>query len=707
MTSRRARLVALAAALGVALAGQVTLGSETASAAACETSSAPGGYSVTVCLTSHTDDDELTGAENVTATVTVSPVTAAVVDRVLFFFRDAYLLSDHDPAYQMIFRTDRLPDGPGRLEVRADMTDGFESSRSDVPVTLFNPTPRPPNTQQFGPRLGTPPGHGERFRIAAVGDGVDGSPAGAAVADLIDSMQPDVLAYLGDVYGRGTPYEFDTWYGDPPTDFGRFRAITNPTVGNHEYMGDPAAAGYFEFWDNIPHYYSYDVGGWHVVVLDSTTEFAQVAPGTAQYAWLAADLAANQGRCTITYLHHPRYAAVSRIGREDLAPMWSLLVEQGVTLMVAGHAHTYERWTPLNGSGSADPRGMTQIIAGTGGRPIISPKTPEPLVLSDHTTPGALQLDLGTDDARFAFVDTDRNVLDAGTIPCRRPPDTTAPTTPGGLAATGVSPTAANVSWTPSSDAVGVTGYTVRRGGVEVATLGDAATTYLDPGLAPERPYSWTVEAFDAAGNRSPPTSEATATTPFPRRATRDLLRRLRRAPEHPAGYRPARFPGWTDADGDRCVTAIEVLLEEAVRAPAVRRRCALTGGRWFSPYDGVTRTGSGRLVVDHLVPLSEAWQSGAYRWAKITRRQHANDLGYPSSLVAVSRAAAAVKDRQEPQSWMPRKAYRCSYAAQWVAVKWRWRLAVDPAERRFLVRTLTSCGWPTVRATSRVPIRR
>ena len=111
-------------------------------------------------------------------------------------------------------------------------------------------------------------------------------------------------------------------------------------------------------------------------------------------------------------------------------------------------------------------------------------------------------------------------------------------------------------------------------------------------------------------------------------------------------------------------------------------------------------------LTVDHLVPLSEAWQSGAYRWSKATRRQHANDLGYPSTLVAVTRQAAAAKGSAEPQRWMPRAGFRCSYAAQWVAVKWRWRLAVDPAERRFLVRTLTACDWPSVRAPGRATIR-
>jgi hypothetical protein len=247
-----------------------------------------------------------------------------------------------------------------------------------------------------------------------------------------------------------------------------------------------------------------------------------------------------------------------------------------------------------------------------------------------------------------------------------------------------------------------VAGYTVRRAGAVVGTVGGSVTSYVDTGLRAGAAYTWTVEASDAAGNRSAASAPASATTPFPTVSSRTLLRQLKRAPEHRAGFTATRFPGWTDADGDRCTTAAEVLLSEAVRAPTVGVRCSLTGGRWLSPYDGQIRTASSRLVVDHLVPLAEAWQSGAHGWRRVARRQLANDLGYPSTLVAVTRASAADRAGREPQDWLPRRTYRCAYAAQWVAVKWRWRLAVDPAERRFLTRRLTACDWPSVRQPGR-----
>jgi hypothetical protein len=409
-------------------------------------------------------------------------------------------------------------------------------------------------------------------------------------------------------------------------------------------------------------------------------------------------------------MHHPRYSNVNDVNRDGLAQVWQLLVDQNVTMVLAGHAHTYERWTPMDRTGAPAAGGLTQFVVGTGGREIINPKGTDPRVENQTTEPaaGALRLDLGADDATFGYSSTDGRFTDSGTVPCRHPapppppPDTTAPSVPTGVAARAVSPTSADTFWTASTDAAGVAGYTVRRGGVEVATLPAGSTSYRDAGLSPERPYSWTVEAFDAAGNRSSPSTAATATTPFVRRSSRTMLAALRRAPERDRGFTASAFPGWRDADGDGCSTAAEVLVAEAMRPPRIASGCALTGGRWRSPYDGRYRTRAGTLVVDHVVPPREAWRSGARRWRPALRRMFANDLGYPATLVAVTQSSARAKAGREPQDWLPVKAYRCTYVADWVAVKWRWRLAVDPAERQFLTRTLRRCGWPQVRAPGR-----
>jgi len=252
-----------------------------------------------------------------------------------------------------------------------------------------------------------------------------------------------------------------------------------------------------------------------------------------------------------------------------------------------------------------------------------------------------------------------------------------------------------------------VTAYVVRRNDAVVATLGGGTTSWRDRGLTQGRTYQWTVEAVDAAGNRSALSAPATATTPMPKRSTKALLADLRTATEHRKGYTAKRFSGWTDADGDRCATPREVFIAEAVSGPRIRSGCTLTRGKWRSRYDGATRTSIKNLVADPVVGFREAWQSGAHRWSALTRRQLRNDLGYPSTLIGVTKASATAKAGREPTDWLPRKAFRCSYLAQYVAVKWRWRLAVDGAERRVLRSRLAGCGWPSVRLPSRPVIKR
>ena len=734
-TSPGGRLRAVAAtALAVILLGSllVTVAGP-AAAAVCDTEtidrSATGlvSYDVTVCLVTPGDGDQLADPVDVTATATVTdPSGRAHVRRVTFRWKptgagtDTYLLTDNDAEqpgdlYRMSLRSNRLPGATGTLTARAvvddDELDGAETTTTvDTTVDLTkDAATTPPVAPPFSPRLGAPP-PGERYTMAATGDGVDGSPQSHAVVNVIKGWNPDSFGYLGDVYTSGTAYEFDTWYGEAGG-YGDLSSITNPVIGNHEYRPGLGATPYFEYWGGVPHYYSYDVGGWHVVVLDTNTEFAETAVGSPQYRWVDADLAAHQNQCTIVLQHQPRYAEVPG-SRAYLQDLWSLAYQRGVTLLLTGHVHKYERWTAMDAAGAPVAGGLTQIVAGGGGREAVTESTPDPRVAARGGV-GALRLDLGAVDLAFTYVEASGVTVDQGSVPCRQripapppaptppPADTTAPTTPTGLAARATSTTSARLSWQPASDAVGVTAYVVRRNDAVVAALPGSATSWDDPGLSQGRTYRWTVEAEDVAGNRSAQSAPATATTPMPLRSTRALLAGLRTAPEHRAGWTSRRFPGWT-TDVDGCLTPSRVFLDQAVVAPRVRAGCDLRGGTWRSRYDGAVRRSVSRLTADHLVGLREAWESGAYRWSLRTRGQHANDLGYPSTLIAVTKASATAKGGREPQDWLPRKAFRCSYLGQWVAVKWRWRLAVDPAERRFLKTRLSSCGWPSVRLPSR-----
>ena len=128
-------------------------------------------------------------------------------------------------------------------------------------------------------------------------------------------------------------------------------------------------------------------------------------------------------------------------------------------------------------------------------------------------------------------------------------------------------------------------------------------------------------------------------------------------------------------------------------RAPRIRSGCSLSGGRWFSYYDGQTTRGSGTdFDVDHMVPLTEAWDFGARRWTAGTREQFTNDLADRPGLVAVSASSNRSKSDSDPAEWMPRQRARSRYVRHWVAVKTRWRLTVDRTEKRTLISTARGC---------------
>ena len=172
------------------------------------------------------------------------------------------------------------------------------------------------------------------------------------------------------------------------------------------------------------------------------------------------------------------------------------------------------------------------------------------------------------------------------------------------------------------------------------------------------------------------------------------LLGSLTVASSHQSGYSRDLFKLWVDADRNGCDTRREVLISEARVRPHVVSGCGLSGGRWWSAYDNLFITNASSLDIDHFVPLAEAWRSGAFRWSAGTREAYANDLGYSLSLIAVTAHTNRSKSDADPAGWMPPfSAYRCTYVATWVAIKWRWRLTIDPLEKGALTLGLTGCG--------------
>jgi hypothetical protein len=169
---------------------------------------------------------------------------------------------------------------------------------------------------------------------------------------------------------------------------------------------------------------------------------------------------------------------------------------------------------------------------------------------------------------------------------------------------------------------------------------------------------------------------------------------------ENGAGYSRSLFKHWIDADGDSCNTREEVLIAESKsRAQVDAFGCKVIEGDWFSPYEGQNFTSPSNLDVDHVVPLKEAWDSGASSWTSSRRQAFANDLSDPRSLIAVSASQNRSKGDKDPSNWIPsQSSYLCTYLSDWIAIKARWNLTMDQSEAGRIRNLLNrSCATTTV----------
>ncbi|MFF1379474.1 HNH endonuclease family protein [Streptomyces sp. NPDC058308] len=199
-----------------------------------------------------------------------------------------------------------------------------------------------------------------------------------------------------------------------------------------------------------------------------------------------------------------------------------------------------------------------------------------------------------------------------------------------------------------------------------------ALSLSLTPLLAPAPAPAQTVPM-------SGPSATPTETTTLA-----DAVHRIPVSDERREGYARAAFQHWNGGakKSDGCNTRAEVLIAEASEEPSVGAGCKITGGEWLSYYDGQEVEDSRRLTVDHMVPLAEAWDSGASTWSAARREAYANDLGAPASLVAVTTRTARSKADRDPAHWLPPlPTAHCRYLSDWVETKLRWDLAADPAE--------------------------
>jgi hypothetical protein len=236
-----------------------------------------------------------------------------------------------------------------------------------------------------------------------------GSQKDAETADLLDSIAGTVFTLGDNVYPDGTAKQFAECY-DPT--WGRHKARTRPATGNHDYH-TLEASGYFGYFgapagDADKGYYSYEVGDWHIIVLNSNCgEVGGCDSDSPQGQWLQADLAANPSTCTLAYWHAPLFSSGSHHGgRDRMRDFWQALYEAGADVVLNGHEHNYERFGPQDPDGLADPgRGIREFVVGTGGGGLYAFGSPEPnSEVRDSDTHGVLKLTLHPTSYDWAFV---------------------------------------------------------------------------------------------------------------------------------------------------------------------------------------------------------------------------------------------------------------------------------------------------------------
>lgn len=266
-----------------------------------------------------------------------------------------------------------------------------------------------------------PPGSSEIF--VGVGDIADCSSGDdEATADLLDNIPGTVFTAGDNAYPDGTDTDFSQCY-EPS--WGRHKARTRPSPGNHDYHTSGAAPYYSYYGSNAGPagvgYYSYDLGDWHIISLNSNIS---MTAGSPQEAWLRSDLAASSKQCTLAYWHHPRFSSGSHGSSTSSQPLWQALYDAGADVVVVGHDHNYQRFAPMTPTGALDAaRGIREFVAGMGGKSHYTFSTPIANTEAYNTTvSGVLKLTLsgnGSNTYAWEFVPVaGQTYTDSGTDWC-------------------------------------------------------------------------------------------------------------------------------------------------------------------------------------------------------------------------------------------------------------------------------------------------
>jgi hypothetical protein len=294
------------------------------------------------------------------------------------------------------------------------------------------PAPQPTPTPTPTPPPAPAPPAAAPVDIAAAGD-IACAPGAAVTAttchqsqtsDLMVGAGLGAVLALGDIqYEAGERANFDASYG--PT-WGRLNDIVRPAVGNRDY-GLGNADGYFDYFGSRAAgpggYYSFDLGGWHLIALNSNCGFVSCAADSPQETWLRQDLAAHSGTpCQLAFWHHPLFLSGTTGRATNMTQIWQDLDAAGVDVVLNGHVHNYERFAPQNASGAADSGAPREFIVGTGGDSHGGPQTPvaDNSEVRNSDTFGVLRMTLRATGYDWRFVpEAGRTFSDSGSQDCR------------------------------------------------------------------------------------------------------------------------------------------------------------------------------------------------------------------------------------------------------------------------------------------------
>ncbi|PSK65697.1 Alkaline phosphatase [Micromonospora sp. MH33] len=392
-----------------------------------------------ITATTPADGSTITG-DRVAVTVTASDSVSAVA------LVTAQLDGRTIPV-PVSFPTGNIPAGEHTLAVTVTDAAGNPTSRN---VTFRTPPPSiAPGAYYRGQiRPDAPMAGPDAPRIVAAGDIACAATSRttptacqqAAVADTVKSLNPDAVLTLADhQYDVGTLPAFLASYDKS---WGALKDITYPIVGNHEYAQayypGARADGYFDYFNGVgaqdgragdreKGYYSYDIGRWHVVALNSECGVVSCAPGSAQYAWLQQDLQQHHNMCVMAVWHKPLYTGTFRggsYGNADSRPLYDLADRYGVDVILNGHDHTYQRFAPQDVNGNARPDAPREFIIGTGGVGFHgAPDQVANLEAAQGNTFGALELTLKPTGYDWQFVPiagSTSGFSDSGSASCHR-----------------------------------------------------------------------------------------------------------------------------------------------------------------------------------------------------------------------------------------------------------------------------------------------